>query len=263
MKLNLPKPGAPRLAVILLADRLAVAAVAGDRVETFSVTAENPAAVLREELNARQLSPRYVALGLARAAVFVKPIDLPVVGGDLREMVRLNLDGHVPFASDDAAFDWMPLPIDGDGSRREEPLRRVLVVAAEPRVVDAALRIADEANLRPASLTVAAHDLLALARPPSEQRVVWLHRTGVSADILCLHGPILTLSRAVPATDEAALADEIRRSLTAVRWRGCDAVWVSGDLDPAAPAFAALRLPVTEPEWGRRAQARLAALAPE
>jgi len=155
----------------------------------------------------------------------------------------------------------MPLP--GDGVRREEPLRRVLVIAAEPRVVDAALRIADDAQLRPASLTVAAHDLLALARPPRSQRLVWLHRTGANADILCLQGPTLAFSRTVPASEDAALADEIRRSLAAVRWRDCDAVWVSGDLDPATPALAALGLPVSEPEWGPRAAARLAALAPE
>jgi general secretion pathway protein L len=263
MKFSLPRPGAVRLAVVLLSDRLAVAAVAGDRVETFSIVAENPAAVLREELTARQLTPRYVALGLARAAAFVKPIELPVVGGDLREMVRLNLDGHVPFAADDAAFDWMPLAVDGDGVRRDETLRRVLVVAAEPRVVDAALRIAEEANLRPASLTVAAHDLLTLARPQRDQRVLWLHRTGTGADILCLQGPVLALSRTVPAADDTTLADEIRRSLAAVRWRTCDAVWVSGDLDPSTPALAGLGVPVTEPDYAPRAQSRLAALGPE
>ena len=92
--------GGVRLAVVLLSDRLAVAAVSGERVETFSIAADNPAAVLREELAARQLTPRAVALGLARAAAFVKPIELPMVGGDLREMVRLNLDGHVPFAAE-------------------------------------------------------------------------------------------------------------------------------------------------------------------
>jgi len=56
----------------------------------------------------------------------------------MREMLRLNLEGHVPFAADDAAFDFVPLTPDGDAPPREEPLRRVLVVAAESRVVDAA-----------------------------------------------------------------------------------------------------------------------------
>src|SRR6266850_1238359 len=244
MKLNPFGGGAVRLAVVLLSDRLAVAALAGERVETFSIAAENPAAELREALAARQLAPRTVALGLARMAAFVKPIELPMVGGDLREMVRLNLDGHVPFPADDAAFDWIPLVADGDGARRDETLRRVLVVAAEPRVVDAALRLAEEAKLRPASLTVAAHDLLALARPARDQRVVWLHRTGSTADVLCLHGAALVLSRTVPAPDETTLGDEVRRSLAAVRWRTCDAVWVSGDLDPAGPPLDLLPLPL-------------------
>jgi len=264
MKLTNPlKLSSVRLAVVFLSDRLAVAAVSGERVETFSIAAENPAAVLRDELAARQLAPRSVALGLSRAAAFVKPIELPMIGGDMREMVRLNLDGHVPFAADDAAFDWAPLPIDGDGARRDETLRRVLVVAAEPRVVDAALRLAEEAQLRPASLTVAVHDLPALARFARGQRVVWVHRTGAGADVLCLVGGALQLSRAVPGGDEATIAEEIRRTLTVVRWKGCDAIWVSGDLSPAAAPLATLDAPVTEPDYTPRAQGRLAALAPE
>jgi Tfp pilus assembly protein PilN len=264
MKLTNPlKLSSVRLAVVFLSDRLAVAAVSGERVETFSIAAENPAAVLREELAARQLAPRSVALGLARAAAFVKQIELPMVGGDMREMVRLNLDGHVPFAADDAAFDWAPLPVDGDGARRDQTLRRVLLVAAEPRVVEAALRIAEEARLRPASLTVAAHDLLALARPARGERVIWVHRVGPAADVLCLQGPIPVMSRAVPGGDETALTEEIRRSLAAVRWRTCDAVWVSGDLDPDSPALATLGVPVTEPDYGARARSRVATLAPE
>src|SRR5262245_43916752 len=117
-----------RLAVVLLSDRLAVAAVDGERVETFSVPAENCAAVLRGELATRQLTHRMVALGLARSAVVVKPIELPMVGGDLREMVRLNLDGHVPFAAADAAFDWVTLAGDSDGVNDDKTLQRVLVV---------------------------------------------------------------------------------------------------------------------------------------
>ena len=263
LKLNLSRRGAARLAVVLLGDRLAVAAISRERAETFTIAAENPGAVLREELTARQLAPRTVALGLARTMAFVKPIELPAVGGDLREMVRLNLDGQVPFAADEAAFDWAPLAADGDGPRREDTLRRVLVVAAEPRVVDAALRLAEEAKLRPASLTVAAHDLLALARPARGQRVLWLHRTGATADVLCLNGPALALSRTVPAADSTTLGPELQRSLAAVRWRGCDAVWVSGDIEPTSPAFARLGVPVGEPDWVPRAQSRLAALGSE
>lgn len=252
-----------RLGVLVLPDRLTVAAVAGDRVETFSIATENPAAVLREELTNRQLSPRAVALALARTAVFVRPMELPTVGGDMREMVRLNLEGQLPFAADDTAFDVAPLPADTDGAPREETLQRVLLVAAEPRVVEAALRIAEEARLRPASLTVAAHDLLALARPARGQRVVWLHHTGATADILCVAGASLVLSRSAPAPDEATVVDEVRRSLAAVRWRECDAIWISGDLPLEALAAAPLPAPVREPAYPARVRERLAVLPSE
>ena len=252
-----------RLAVVLLHDRLAVAALDGEHVETFSIASEDPAAVLREELAARQISPRTVALALSRTSVFVRPMELPVVGGDMREMVRLNLDGHLPFAGDETAFDYVPLPAEAEGVRREDSLQRVLVVAAEPRAVDSALRLADESRLRPASLTVAAHDLLALARPARGQRVVWVHRVGENADVLCLFGPSLVLSRSAAAPDDAAVADEVRRSLGAVRWRECDAVWLSGDPLPELSALAALGVPVSEPAYSTRISNRLGALAPE
>ena len=249
-----------RLGVVLLTDRLAVAALDGERVETFTLVAENPAAALREELTNRGLAPRTVALALARATVFVRPMELPAVGGDMREMVRLNLDGHLPFAADDTAFDFVPLPGDLEGARREEALHRLLVVAAEPRVVEAALRIAAEARLRPVSLTVAAHDLVALVRPERGRRVVWVHRAGATTDVLCLLGPAVVLSRSVPAADDAGVADEIGRSLAVVRWRGCDAIWVSGDLSPDAPVLASLGAPAGPPPYTPRARARLAEL---
>jgi Tfp pilus assembly protein PilN len=252
-----------RLAVLLLQDRLAVAAVTGDRVETFTIATENPGAVLREELANRRLAPRAVALAVSRASAFVRPMELPTVTGDTREMVRLNLEGHLPFAAEDTAFDFAPLPSEGDVVPREEPLQRVLLVAAEPRVVEAALRIASEARLRPVSLTVAAHDLIALARPERGRRVVWLHHTGATADILCLAGPSLVLSRAVAAADEASVVEEVRRSLAAVRWKECDAVWLSGDLPLEALATASLPGPVSEPAYSARIRERLSTLPSE
>jgi hypothetical protein len=252
-----------RLGVLMLPDRLAVAAVVGERVETFSIATENPAAVLREELINRQLTPRAVSLALPRTTVFVRPMELPTVGGDVREMVRLNLEGHLPFAGDDTAFDFAPLPADPETGPRDEALQRVLLVAAEPRVVEAALRIADEARLRPVSLTVAAHDLIALVRPEAGQRVVWLHQTGASADILCLLGSSLVLSRSAPAPDEASVLDEVRRSMAAVRWRECDAVWISGDLPLEAVETTAFPAPVREPAYAPRLRDRLASLPGE
>ncbi len=258
MKLNPFSASSILLGVVVLSDRLAIAALDGERVEAFSIDAENPATVLREELSKRQLAPRTVSLGLARSSVFVKPIELPSVGSDLREMVRLNLDGYLPFAAEDAPFDFVTLPAPPDAARREEPLVHVLVAAAEPRVADAALRIAEEARLRPTSLTVAAHDLLALARPEREQKVIWVHRAGPATDILCVAGSTLAFSRAVSGADDHTLPDEIRRSIGVLRWRNCDAVWFSGDVDP--DALDGLDAPVGEPAWTSRARARLAAL---
>jgi general secretion pathway protein L len=263
MKLNPFKGSGDRLAVVLLNDRLAVAALADERVETFSIATENPAAALREELANRQIMPKSVALALSRSSVFVRPMELPAIRGDLREMVRLNLDGHLPFSAEDTAFDFAPLPAEADTPRQDEVLTRVLVAAVEPRVVEAALRIAEEARLRPTSLTVAAHDLVGLVHPPRGQHTIWVHRIGPTADVLCLVGGSLVLSRSVPAADDAEVADEIRRSQAVVRWRTCDAIWVSGDLGAEAFVSTSLGAPVTEPPYTPRARARLASLLPD
>src|SRR5437870_3015494 len=141
--------GPVRLAVVLLGDRLSGAVVQQNRVDTFVIDAETPAAALRAELDARGLAPRSVSVGLARTVVVVKPIDLPPVVGKLREMVRFELDRHLPFPADDAPFDFLPLPPDGEVGQPTSETKRVLIAAADRRVVDPALRPAAEASLRP------------------------------------------------------------------------------------------------------------------
>ncbi|MBI1848003.1 MAG: pilus assembly protein PilM [Candidatus Rokubacteria bacterium] len=253
----------PRLGVVLLGNCLAAAAVQRRRVETFFVEAEQPSAALRAELDQRRLAPRSVALGLPRASVTVKPLDLPPVDGDLRDMVRFELERHLPFPSEDAAFDFVSLPGTGTPTAGAPGARQVLLVAADRRIVDTALRIAEEARLRARSLTVAAHDLVALAERPRRGQIVWLHRSGDVVDVLLLAGPALVLSRSLPAADDGVVADEVRRSFAVTRWRGCDAIWVSGDAPPpGTPAdtpLSALGAPITEPPWTPRAQRLLAA----
>jgi Tfp pilus assembly protein PilN len=250
------KFGPARLGVVLLGDRLCGAVIQQDRADTFVIEAENPATALRAELDARGRAPRTVAIGLARAAVTVKPIDLPPVGGQMRDMVKFELERHLPFPADDAPFDFAPLPPEADSAAA----RRVLVTAADRRVVDAAVKLAEEAKLRPVSLTVAAHDLPALVRTDPKQRVAWIHRSGDRADILLLRGSTIVLSRSVPA-DDAQLAPEVRRSFTVARWKSCDAVWASGDgAASATAALQALGAPVTPPPYTPRARQRLAAL---
>jgi Tfp pilus assembly protein PilN len=252
--------GPPRLAVVLLGDRLSGAVIQQNRVDTFVIEAENPGAALRADLDARGVTTRTVALGLARAMVTVKPIDLPPVAGELRDMVRFELDRHLPFPAEDAPFDFALLPPEVEPGRPAE-VKRVLITAADRRVVDAALRLAEEAKLRPVSITVAAHDLVALVRTDGKQRVAWVHRCGDTADLLLLRGAAIVLSRSLPAADDALLVAEVRRSLGVARWRAYDAVWVSGDnVGASTGALLALGAPVTQPPYTPRAQERLAAI---
>ena len=253
-----------RFAVVLLGDRLCVAVVRGSRVQTFVVESEQPATALRAELDARKLSPRGVAVGLPRTAVTVKPVELPAIGAAVREMIRFELERHLPFPTDDAAFDFVTLPDAEAAPDGDSAARRVLVAAADRRVVETALRIVQDAKMRPPSLTVAVHDLVALARPPARQRVVWLHRTDDTIDLLFIAAAGVVMSRTLPASDDATMASEIRRSFGLVKWHGCDAVWISGDaVAPAAPMdspLADLGAPVTAPPYTVAARRALGAI---
>ena len=242
-----------RFAVVLLGDRLCAAVVQGARVHTFVVESEQPAASLRAELDARRLAPRTVAIGLPRAIVTVKPVELPAVGNDPREMIRFELERHLPFATEDAAFDFVPLRATENGGGADHVARRVLLIAADRRVVDTALRLVQETKIRPRSVTVAVHDLVALARVPGRARVVWLHRVEDTLEVLFLADGGVVMSRTLPAGDERTVASEIRRSFGVVKWRGCDAIWISGDAAaPAGPMdspLAELGAPVTAPNY--------------
>src|SRR5262249_30739627 len=149
----------PSLALILLGDRLVAGAIRGSRLETFTVDSEQPATTLRAEIDQRKLGVRTVGLGLPRTAVTVKPIGLPEVGGELRDMVQFELERHLPFASDDASFDFVPLPAESTTSSGAQAARRVLIAAADRKTVEGAVRLAEDAQLRPTALTIAAHDL--------------------------------------------------------------------------------------------------------
>lgn len=255
-----------KVSVALLGDRLAVAVHNGSRVEAFTVDAETPAVALRAELEARRLPARSASLGVARSAVSVKQIELPPVAGDTREMVGFELERHLPFPAEDATFDFVMLPPAPPADRTAPAGQRVLITAADRRVVDAALRLAEEARLRPLSLTVAVHNLPVLARLHRNRRVAWVHRAGEAIDLLLLQGESLLLSRSLPSGEDAAIAEEIERSIAAVRWRDCNAIWLSGDEAPGglgSGPLTSLGVPVTEPAWTPVARQRLAGLAVE
>ena len=217
--------GGLRLGIVLKDQRLAVVVLAGNRVrQVFTLEdQENPAAVLRGELEARRLKVRRASLALPRSLATVKLLELPpAVGGSLAQMVAFELERHVPFPAEDVAFDFLPLP-----AARGAP-QRVLVVACERRTVDRALRLLEEAHLAPRSLTVACHDLFfLLGSRPKRKPTVWVHIVGDDAELLFLEGPRLHLSRSVPA--DADLSNEIRRSLMHLGWEDLAGLWVSGD----------------------------------
>lgn len=249
--------GRPRFALLMLGDRLVAGAIHGKRFDTFVVDSEQPATTLRAELDQRRLGIRTVALGLPRPAVTVKPIELPDVGGELRDMVQFELERHLPFPGDDASFDFLPLPSGVASSASGNAARRVLIAAADRKVVEGAVRLADEARLRPISLTVAAHDLPALVGSRQRGHVVWLHCVDESTVLLFLAAGRLALSRSVPTPEEDALAAEIQRSLALVRWAGVDAIWRSGDGEPVTTTPTTFGAPVSAPPYTARARALL------
>ncbi len=220
--------GGPRLGIVLRDHRLAALVVAGGQVRhVFSLEEqENPAGVLRGELDSRRLRIRRASLGLPRSLATVKILELPTVAGtSLLQMVAFELERHLPFPAEEAVFDFVPLP-----ALRRSDARRVLLVACEKRTVERAIRLVEEARLAPRSLTVACHDLVALLGPvPKKQRVVWVHLAGDEAELLFLRGRHLRLTRSVPAGPEADLEAEIRKSLQHLDWDELGGLWVSGD----------------------------------
>jgi general secretion pathway protein L len=225
-------------------------------VDTLSIAdVENPAEALRAELASRRLTPAGARVGIERPLAVVKPLTLPATGsGNLPQMVQFELERHLPFQGDDAAFDFLPLGRNGDG-------QQVLVVACERRTVDQTLRLLADMRLKPTTLTVAVHDLVPLlARRPRTERAVWIHQVGHTANLLFLVGNSLALSRSVPVDTPTDLVDEIRSTLAMLRWAACDAVWVSGDgMDHGwhGTVLAPLGAPIAAPPFSVRARRSL------
>jgi Tfp pilus assembly protein PilN len=131
-----------------------------------------------------------------------------------------------------------------------------VIAAADRRIVDAALRLAEEAQLRPVSITVAIHNLPALVPRQWEGRIVWVHRLEDSAEVLFLAGSTPVLSRVVAG--DGNIAEEVRRSFGPIRWPGCDAIWVSGvAVDETLQALGGLGAPAGEPPYRDDVRAHL------
>jgi Tfp pilus assembly protein PilN len=245
--------------------RLTIVSVGGrGRLTHFAVEGvEDPASALAAELRARNLGAQRIHVGLDRRSVVVKALELPrASGGDLRQMVGFELERHVPFPPEETRFSWIELPSGASESRR------LLVAACGRRAVERPLGLLAGAKRRPATITVACHDLPALLpRALPARRTVWAHRHGNNTDLLLLIGRTLLMSRSVAIDDPAGLAKEIQRSLPLVSWSHCEAVWLSGDEAATwitAPDLAALlAAPVSTPPYAARRSALVAALPAE
>jgi Tfp pilus assembly protein PilN len=239
-----------RAALFLQGGRLTFVALKGrGEVDHFQIeAAENLGAALKAEIDARRLKLRGARLGLPRTVATVKVLDLPpTVGADLPQMVRFELDRHLPFPAEDVVSDFVQFLASPDTERR------ILIVACERRVVDQSLRVLEESKVRPLSLTVACHDLRhLLGRQLPARRAVWIHRHGGMSELLFLGGGQIHLSRTLPGDDPDELAAEIGATFGLLRWRDCDGLWISGDGADGflgSPAMEALGAAVTDPPY--------------
>ena len=250
---------------LLLDDRTATLAVVSGRglVECLSFEADESAgALIAAELDSRGFKRRRLRLGLDRALAVVKILELPrSETTDMGQMIRFELERHVPFPPEDIACDWIANPARSGG-----PLR-VLVAACEPRRLDLALRLTSEAGRRPLALSVACHDLRALLpRTIEPLRVVWAHRHDGRTDLVFLGRGAVRLSRVIPAETPQELVREIQRSLALLHWRDCAALWISGDETDrfiSAPSLSELGAAISEPPFGEVGQSLVDTLPEE
>ncbi len=252
-----------RIGLYLDNGRITVVGMAGrGEVEHFVIEgAEDPAARLAAELQARGLTGRHARVGLDRRLAVVKTIELPrAASRDIGAMIGFDLERHVPFPAEGVRFDWLELPTGLD-----EP-HHVLIVAAERRTVERPLGLLAAAHRRAAAVVVACHELPALlGREAPAPRAVWAHQNGEATDLLFLDEHRLLLSRRVTVGTATDLAREIRRSLSIVRWRDCGAVWLSGsgaDVEIADLAEV-MGVPVSAPPYAADRASLVDALAAE
>src|SRR6202795_2505706 len=243
------------LALAVLSGRGTVECVAFD-------AGENLGPLVAGELDSRGYKRRRLRVGLDRSLAVVKVLELPrVEGGNLGEMVRFELDRHLPFPAEDVACDWRPNPGRADG-----PLR-VLVGACARRRGGAALGLVREARRRPATLSIACHDLCGLLpRKIEAKRAVWAHRHDGRTDLVFLGRGVVRLSRTVPAETPHELVGEIQRSLALLQWRDCEALWISGDETErflSASSLAGLGAAVSAPPYSTDARALVESLPEE
>jgi Tfp pilus assembly protein PilN len=257
----------PRAGLFVDKDRLTLAVVsARGKLDCLDLDAgENPGARLADELDRHGYKRRRLRVGLDRTLVVVKVLELPRTGGaDFGQMVRFELELHVPFPPEDMAgmaSDW------SINSGKTQGPHRVLVGACESRTVEQALRLLREARRLPRAVSIACHDLQALLpRKLEHNRAVWAHRHDGRTDLVFLGRGLVRSSRTVPVETPEDLLREIQHSLPLLRWRDCQVLWISGDETErflSATALTELGVAVSEPPYAPNIQTLVETLPKE
>jgi Tfp pilus assembly protein PilN len=190
----------------------------GPRVlATFSVPADDDAsATLRRRLREAGVRARRAHVGLPRRSVIAKVVELPLVPGvDVRRMVGFELERHLPFPPDDCVFDFEVLD-----ATPGQPMR-LLLVAAERRLVERVRAILRDAGLVPRHIGVAIHSLARRVAPPTGpgRIVVWIEETEAELAIVVRGRTVASRAFPLPVEEEArarALGAELERTLASV-----------------------------------------------
>jgi type IV pilus assembly protein PilM len=142
--------GAPELVRVVVTPLADDAIVEGEIMDPAPV-----AAAVRETLAAAGDARRHLVVAVGGRDVIVKRIRAArAQGAEARALLRWEAEQHVPFDMDSVALDFHVLDPDGDG-----PEMTVLLAAAKRELVDAKLRLLDDAGVAPRVIDVDAFAL--------------------------------------------------------------------------------------------------------
>jgi len=162
----------PELVRVAMAPLLADAIVEGEVMDPAIVSD-----AIRACLSAAEVNPTAVATAVGGRDVIVKKITIDrVKESQAQELMRWEAEQHVPFDMDSVELDFQIL--DPEGTDEQMP---VLLVAAKRELVEAKLRVLEEAGLTAAIVDVdsfALHNAFERSHPEAMSGVVALVNVG-------------------------------------------------------------------------------------
>ena len=162
----------PELARVAMVPLLADAIVEGEVMDPAIVSD-----AIRAALSAAEVNPAAVATAVGGRDVIVKKIIIDrVKASQVQELMRWEAEQHVPFDMDSVELDFQILDPEADDEQM-----RVLLVAAKRDLVEAKLRVLEEAGLTAAIVDVdsfALHNAFERSHPEAMTGVVALVNIG-------------------------------------------------------------------------------------